>query len=254
MNERQCGFSEQEIVDYILGSLPEERCARLREHVAGCRSCRDQMQEWMELLSSRQEETLPGPPPRLKTGLKLKYIWFKKLPAFARGTMRSGKAAAAAAAVALLFIFLGLFQTFKDSGEIRAPLTASLDRIATEFHPEDRSLSMLVDPKTVQYKMTALNAKDAEGYAWVNRLSDEVFLLIDGLEPSTEKDYQAWFIFNTANIRENGGILKWKKGMAHLYVHGGKISGADNITISLEPKGGSFAPIGPDTLLVILEK
>lgn len=254
MDERNCGFSEQEIVDYTLGSLPEDRSVELRKHVNGCRSCFDQLQEWSGLLGSSQEDPLPRPPSRLKTGLKLKFILWKRFPAIVRGMLWSKRTAVAAGLASLFLLVLGLFHSLKEPADLSKLSPMPIERIATEFHPDDRNLTMLADPKTVQYKMTSLNANEAEGYVWVNRLSDEVFLLVAGLEPSSEKDYQAWFIFNTVNARENGGILKWEKGMAHLYVHGGKISGADNITISLEPKGGSYAPIGPHTLLVTLEK
>lgn len=52
---------------YALGALPEEECARVREHVSGCRECRAEL-DWLRAAV----DTLPGsvpqvqPPPELK--------------------------------------------------------------------------------------------------------------------------------------------------------------------------------------------
>lgn len=114
-----------------------------------------------------------------------------------------------------------------------------------------KHLHVVLNPRTVQYPIIRPENPEVRGYIWVNQVTDEVLIMVEGLRPDDSKDYQAWFI--TAHHPLSGGIMRWQGSRAHLYAHGVRIRLADHLAVSQEPKGGSTKPTGPETFLVLLK-
>ncbi|WP_028593247.1 anti-sigma factor family protein [Paenibacillus assamensis] len=112
MNEHTCTCTEQEMIDYILGQLPEDRSAHCHAHIQMCPSCQDLHQEWKGILHGAQKEhtSLPPVPERLHTRLKWKYWLYKKMPVLLR-QHRFKMMSAMGAAALLLFISIGWTQS-----------------------------------------------------------------------------------------------------------------------------------------------
>ncbi|MCR8844091.1 hypothetical protein NQ117_10375 [Paenibacillus sp. SC116] len=112
MNECACTFTEQEIIDDILGQLPTNRSAQYRAHIQTCASCRDLHQEWKGILhGAHNENASPSPvPDRLHARLKWKYWLYKKMPALLR-QHRFKMMSAVGTAALLLVISVGWTQS-----------------------------------------------------------------------------------------------------------------------------------------------
>nr|WP_245203677.1 anti-sigma factor [Ammoniphilus resinae] len=151
-------------------------------------------------------------------------------------SFRSKKLAFTAAALCLLLIsglvLKGLFMSPKEEMK--------------------KEMAFVMDPKTVQYQVKPKEHRNVKGYVWVNPESNELLLLVNGIQPISEKDYQVWIIYNRE--RSNGGLIQWRNGMGLLYVQPPNVTQIENIAVTVEPKGGSNLPTAPDAMLVDLKE
>jgi anti-sigma-K factor RskA len=235
VSKANCGWLEEEVVDFAMGHLTAEKQAQFAAHLKQCGHCAAVYHEWMMLLSNRDEQQLPSSSVkrRLQRSVMISN-WVSSLA----GYLRSGKLAAAGGAVALLLLVgVSLYgqESFTDS-------TAAVKQQLL------KERAMVMDPETVLHEATPVNKSNIRGYVWINDDSNEMLFLAEGLDRLEEKDYQVWFIIE--NNRSKAGVLQWRDGMAHLYFQGGEIRRVENIAISIEPKGGSFIQTGPDAMFV----
>lgn len=234
MSKASCVWSEEEVVDFAMGHLPKEKQAQFADHLKQCGDCAALYHDWMMLLSNRDEQQLPSP--SLKRRLRRSVMVSNWITSLA-GNLRAGKWAAAGTAALLLLIGVSLYG--------QKNVTDSAAAVKQQLLKER---AMVMNPGTVLHEATPVNKSSSKAYVWINDDSNEMLFLAEGLDRLEEKDYQVWFIIE--NNRSKAGVLQWKDGMAHLYVQGGEIRRVENIAISIEPKGGSFIPTGPDAMFV----
>jgi len=228
MNNKPCPIGEQEIIDYLLGYTQIRDKENLEQHFSICPSCQGRIAEWQQNLPSLSN-TLP--PPALKRKLKTKFLLRSKFY-----SLHSKKIAFTAAALFLLLIsgimIKGLFISPKEEMK--------------------KEMAFVMDPKTVQYQVKPKEHRNVKGYVWVNPESNELLLLVNGIQPVSEKDYQVWIVYNRE--RSNGGLMQWRNGMGLLYVQPPNVTQIQNIAVTVEPKGGSHLPTAPDAMFVDLKE
>jgi hypothetical protein len=234
MTNTFCSWREEEIADLLMDKLTEEKRVQLNRHLLVCERCSALYREWSDVLSPA--ETLPSPSPTLKRRL-MKRVAFDRWTATFIDRLRTASLATKAGLLALCLV--GLFALQRDSVIPSAPpVAADLPDVA-----------MVMDPQTVLHVVPSAPG-DAKFYVWVNDASNEMLILTKGLTPSAEIDYQVWLV--TRGRRSHVGLLHWQNGMAHLYFQGGELGQAENVAVSIEPKGPVFRPTGPDAIFVNL--
>jgi hypothetical protein len=235
MSKANCGWLEEEVVDLAMGKLPVEKERELQSHMQQCERCTSVYRDWQLILGDSQVLMMPSPV--LKKRLMRKVSILSTLASF-KHRLRPLIIVPAAATALLLLLASGLL-----SGDRAIPETAQLAK--AEILKQN---AMVNHPKTVLHQVVPVVRTDIRGYVWINDSSNEMLLLAEGLDRLAEKDYQVWFVIG--NNRSNVGVLQWRGRMAHLYVHSREIRQVDDIAVSIEPKGGSYAPTGPDAMIV----
>ncbi|UFJ39705.1 anti-sigma factor [Brevibacillus humidisoli] len=239
MTNAFCNWREEDVVDLVYGNLSDEKQIQLHLHLNDCEHCAAVYREWSAILNPT--EPLPLPSPTVKRRLLRRIAlenWLSSMRTHLTAIYPAMRTAA------LLLCIVGLFSLHEGAVSPSELSPADLPRTAVT-----RDVSMVMDPHTVLH-VVPVDSSDTKSYVWVNDASNEILILTEGLSPLTEKDYQVWFI--SQNRRSHVGLLRWKDGMAHLYFRGGELRQVENIAVSIEPKGGSFIPTGPDTIFVNL--
>jgi hypothetical protein len=230
MTEERCGWIQEEMIDELLGKLPERKRTQLRAHLRSCADCRRLYREWQAILPAG--DPLPVPTPDLRRSLRLQVVRQKVRGWIVRPYVWGGLAACLIAAVMLLGA-LKLSQPFTYS-------QPAVERI--------EGSSLMHDPQAVLYPVDYPSQPRVKGYIWLNGSSNRMLLLIEGLSPSEDRDYQAWAGWEGGYA--NMGLLKYSQGMSHLYIEGLPLRKIDNIIVSIEPKGGSRTPTQPETVIL----
>lgn len=235
MNPTLCKQFEIEIVDDILGNLPLNRSQTLQNHLAECRSCLKLHKEWQEIL---QGDISLEPSiylyKRLKKHFILRQVKCKLLrPAFLWS-------AASLAVIGFFILAIILIQG-------KQPLNP---REQLPIASEDIPYFVINDAKTVQYPINPQKGQldSINGFIWVNDHLDELYCYMENLEINEGHDYQIWLINSVK--RENGGLLRMMEAYGELYLQKRNIHEVEQISISLEPKGGSLKPTTDDTILI----
>ncbi|MEW5920226.1 MAG: anti-sigma factor [Bacillota bacterium] len=234
MDPAQCKHFELEIVDDLLGNLPVIRRKALQYHLAECVPCRKAYEEWRQILN---ENISAAPSARLYRRLKNAFL-FRQIK---RRLLRPSLLRGAVAVAVMLLIGIAASQGKMPlySWEQLPPVTA-----------RDIPLFVINDPKTVQYPIILQEGQltGISGIIWVNRHRDEIYCYVYGLENNAGYDYQIWLI--KAVQREDGGLLRITGKYGELYLRQRNIHEVLQISISLEPEGGSLYPTAEDTILV----
>jgi anti-sigma-K factor RskA len=232
----QC-ISESELVDYLLGKINQDKAESIDSHIRQCKTCSKAIDQWQELLKPVHNQYEISSK-RLKRRLTIRYVTrYLLMP-----QVKISSAAFAMLAGLVIFIWLGLMNS---------------DSNFDPFHygaakKSFKELAIVQDPSTVQYEVMPISAEEVKGYVWVNQNSKEILLLVKGLQNMYERDYQVWVV--KKEQRSNMGLVEWHDGFAHFYYQGEGVDQAENIAVSLEPKGGSVHPTGPDAIFVKLKE
>jgi hypothetical protein len=249
VSDKHCGVNEEDVIDLVLGKHSAGRSEELAGHLHHCSRCSALHREWSAILGGSGEAGEPGElhslAPRTEPSSRLKKRLLHSVDALNRRPWRRRAAILSSAACVLLAV-LALVPLKGDVMDRGEPVAVFPDEPATSlFLKQNRIVN---DPKTVLHQAVPVMRTNVRGYVWINDMSNELLLLAEGLDPLEEKDYQVWFIIGDS--RANAGVLQWKGRMAHLYFHGGDIRRVKNIAVSIEPKGGSFSPTGPEAMFV----
>lgn len=240
-NKRGKNCVEEELmVDLLQGRQDEQTGREALQHIHSCESCRKLYNEWFSLL---QPSGAKQPRSITKTKIKRRLRWHWFVGMVRSNLLRKRWGAGMLAAVAVILLYIGIFRPHSD------PWLQNRDMPATL--PE---LKLVSHPGTILYYVP-LAAQDAvTGYVWINSESGEMFIQVEGLPPLPEHDYQVWIV--KADDRRNGGLLQLANGRASLYytARTNQVREAEGIWISIEPKGGSLQPSGPDRVLVNLRE
>lgn len=220
-----CKVSEQQIIDFV---LDQPVSADVSAHLATCSHCQALATQWKGTLQT----TDAMPSANLKQRLLAKLT---KRPVF---QVIDVKVAVTIATLTVGLFFLGYLTNPNHQATSNA-----------EHAPFIADQPFVVNDQTAIYGVETGNSH-VTGYAWVNPESGEMFILVDGLSPAIENDYQGWL--QSADQLENAGLFKVTGQKGQLYVKNGQLDRLSHIIVSKEPKGGSFIPTDPNPYLIKL--
>lgn len=106
-------------------------------------------------------------------------------------------------------------------------------------------------PQTVYYSGATISSEKGDSSVWFNPETEELLILVQDLSMNVDQDYQAWLIGGKTWI--DMGILEFQNGLGHLYRKMEELKRAEMIRVSIEPKGGSRLPTGPDFFFIQLK-
>ncbi|WP_152400202.1 anti-sigma factor [Paenibacillus cellulositrophicus] len=181
----------------------------------------------------------PGPSARL--GRKMRLL--ARLRSLEKGFVRRRRylVPAAAAAVVAGCVVAGLF-SFKHR---EMPSADSIDQAFTS------KIAVMQSANYDQYRIPPLPPLHGSGGVWIDRDSGEMLIVIEGLQPPEEKAYQVWLQHEQRSVSMGMLMTGMAEGKGYYYGYGNM--DPDQIVISLEPKGGSRVPTGPEALRVSVD-
>lgn len=181
----------------------------------------------------------PGPSARLGRKMRL----MARLRSLEKGFVRRRRylVPAAAAAVVAGCVVAGLF-SFKHR---EMPSADAIDQAFTS------KIAVMQSANYDQYRIPPLPPLHGSGGVWIDRDSGEMLIVIEGLQPPEEKAYQVWLQHEQRSV--SMGMLMTGKAEGKGYYYGYGTMDPDQIVISLEPKGGSRVPTGPEALRVSVD-
>lgn len=236
--ERVIHIPEMKLIDMAMEKIEsEEEREHIKKHLAICPHCREKLAKWQLVMET---ETNLQPSAELKEN-----IW-KQASATMKPKERKKKAkttvAFASAFIAASLLVFGLFHT---KPHVHPTVeVAQNDRIEEEnlrFYPETKQVAVI----------PVSDFNHIRGNLWMNDVTEEMLLEVDGFIPLQEKDYQLWIIYENNDIQ--GELLSVQDGVTRVLFKGPEINELKLIKASVEPKGGSSKPTGPNTFIVPLE-
>jgi len=246
-NPSKCGIPEETIVDCALGRLGDRREQEVWRHIAGCADCAAMYEDWRRLFDAPTPAPAPTPtaaPPATLRKRLAHAVRRQRTAAFLR-RLQPRRQSHALAAVAMCMLALALF--------LSSPASAP-----GEPAPQDGTIphmDIALKPETVKFAFKPGQAADAggvTGYVWMNRHSQEVLVVMEGLAPLRDRDYQAWIV--TGDEYASAGVLRSGSGTSHVYYRGERLGDLRGLAISLEPKGGSRLPTDAGHMWVVLKQ
>lgn len=237
MRPRPCRRFELEMVDEILGHLPQNKAGDLQHHLTGCSACRNLYREWQAILKGSKEVE---PSSHLYRRIKNTFRLRQTRRVYLRPSIFWG----AASAIVIGMLALGL--TSLVAKKSRAPWEQ------LPLAPEEIPSFIVDDAKTIQYFIDPQEGLlgGINGIIWINTPRDEIYCYMQGLQVSDAHDYQLWLIKPVA--RESGGLLRLVDEYGRLHLQRRNVREILQISISPEPKGGSLFPTTEETILVDL--
>lgn len=245
-------LSDEILIDKVLSNLSKEQEQGIRAHLDHCLHCQSRLEEWQHLLIKGEPQTVSWryTAPKLKKRLK-KYLFSTsnhKLP--------WGKPALLLLSVSLLFCLTLL------TGIWSSPTPINLeDRHSPSGTPLAHDSHFLMNPQTTHYRFQHTFVLPVEEYRlpstvqgnlWVDHKGQKLFLVLEGLSYLPEKDYQVWVI--TRKVANNAGLVKHNDSNAFLYWYSEEPTEIEMIRVSIEPKGGSIYPTGPEAFTIFLKQ
>ncbi|OXL87306.1 hypothetical protein BCV73_32765 [Paenibacillus sp. SSG-1] len=181
----------------------------------------------------------PGPSARL--GRKMRLL--ARLRSLEKGFVRRRRylVPAAAAAIVAGCVVAGLF-SFKHR---EMPSADSIDQAFTS------KIAVMQSANYDQYRIPPVPPLHGSGGVWIDRDSGEMLIVIEGLQPPEEKAYQVWLQHEQRSVSMGMLMTGMPEGKGYYYGYG--TMDPDQIVISLEPKGGSRVPTGPEALRVSVD-
>ncbi|BAB06936.1 anti-sigma factor [Halalkalibacterium halodurans] len=229
-------LTEQQLIDYVLGELSDEERSIVSQHTTTCSACKRTLIHWEKIITS--ESSIPVPPSAEKMDLVWKNLDTKRTKPRRKITPRFVFSISSLTAILMLVVAL-------------ASLNKGMDHDAVQIAPfeEQERLNFQQNPHTQQLDIEPLSYQpDLNGYVWVNDVTHEIFVEIDGLSELQNQDHQLWIIFTDNNVQ--GAIIPIQEGSSRFFMHGMDVETLKLIKASVEPKGGSHTPTGPETFIV----
>lgn len=267
MNRHQSCYSEERMVDLLLNESSEEKELAFREHCAHCPTCQALADEWRERLAgySNAQASRGGHTSysvtleaddwsqakasvrrnlwsKLKrTSLQRRFAWFNLKPMVALSML----------AILLSLATLVKLTSFPADTEQAVP------------SPTDNPPLVLINQPTVgkglghgeafyYYTLRSTVDPSLDGFISINPATAEVYIYVQGIPTVLDRDYQAWLMEERSPI--DMGLLRLENGAGQLYRQSVEVNRASMFRISIEPKGGSVYPTGPDFLLIQLDQ
>jgi anti-sigma-K factor RskA len=116
-------------------------------------------------------------------------------------------------------------------------------------------------PDTVVYRLkddrseaaspgNAMNRPETKVTVWVNGRTRELFVLLDGVLPSDNRDVQVWGI--GGDRPRSFGLVSFDESRGHLYAQYEQGLDPKELSLTMEPKGGSERPTLPESAIIRL--
>ncbi|MEC0306107.1 anti-sigma factor [Paenibacillus lautus] len=274
-------YPEEKLVDYVMKRLPYVERMNVEHHLKECKTCSGTAAEWADLMGAEgiatpshesdvieQElfrsgdihgEPLVGstqssgtmtairesmknqaagghmPPKRLRSRLLLTAY----IRSF-RSKIRIRKHVAWQAISGVLFILLiaGLFTLKGNDAQTHAAFEHTVSQRIADMQSED----------TERYIIQPVEPFYGSGSVWLKRGSGEMLIVVNGLHSLEEKDYQVWL--QDEDRLSSAGFMLVQGPHGKSYYYGFGAEKAKRIVVSMEPKGGSRRPTGPEAVLV----
>lgn len=260
---REPCLTDEMLIDLLLSRVPVELNEQAQKHLKFCHACQERSKEWQQLVgvgtvTARSARGLSWryTAPKLKKRLKAKII-----PSKSHSTMLS-KPTVMLLSISLLIcltVWAGLWPLTEQHHQENLESEA-LSPAAQQVQAITPDTRFLINPQTTHYRIhhtitVPINenfppAHQVQGHLWVAPQGQQIFMVLEGLYPLPEKDYQVWVI--SREMASSAGLVNLYDSNAVLYWHNDQPADIDMIRISIEPKGGSFIPSGPEALLIPL--
>lgn len=229
---------EEKLIDYARGQIPVDEAGTIHSHLQFCKQCYGTLQKWQHLLVNLEEYEPPAAlKERIWDTIAQKQVERKRTwqPRLVFRTLL-------VAAVFGLIVGFG----FVMQGDKKTPPVAVDD--------EFRALQLQQNPQTKQIDIVpASSAYDSiNGNIWINTDTKELLLEVEGLEQLSNRDYQVWIIYRDNEII--GALLPIQNGTSRLFIQDENVPQLKMLKGSIEPKGGSLIPTGPDTFYVEIKE
>lgn len=238
---------ETKLIDWLSGTLPEREKEEVSHHLTYCETCRSLLETWKGI-GIGAEAQYRQPPSLLKERIWADVEIRKQMKRVRLGfRWATGLAALAIAA----FVFAA--RTFSpDDGQHMPP--NEHDHYMIVQTSRDIPVQRIVhNPDTKQFPIEPLsNFETVRGTIWLNDANEEMLMEIDGMQTFATRDYQLWIIYTNNEVK--GELLAIERGSSRIWIKGKDVKQFKQIKASLEPKGGSLTPTGPETFIVNLER
>lgn len=234
---------EELMIDYVLGNLSKDERQLLDEHIHRCSHCQEELTSWKLLLNNNQKVTPSDSlDKRIKNTIQIKGNSKPKI-----GNRKAFCFIAGAAAI--FIICLGLLQItqlqpISDNND-QEYLTAQYDLIPEQPFMNNPATNRLdIVPVTMDQNIM--------GNVWLNEVTNELYIQVEGLRPLESQDYQVWLVRDDNGWQDE--LVHLNDGTVHVYYKGQDVQTIRFVKISVEPIGGSMLPTGPDTLYIDLQQ
>lgn len=256
MDKSACGVPEERWIDWHLGRLLPAEAESLRRHRENCPACAEHSRKWAQLLGVAEPaaDLAPRRKERLRREARRRGIVRRASRTAAAALRRPAGLAIAGCALALLAF--GGFLYYGEEGRGGSEEALAPQQYAEQNAPEAADFMGRAD--TVVYSMSPGGDDPLPGglaavtkeTVWINVRTHELFLLMEGMLPSDDRDVQAWA--KTDGGEANLGLLKFHQNRAHLYAAHVQPELWDSLMLTIEPKGGSERPTSPRTAALLL--
>lgn len=235
-------IDEIKLVDYVLNKLDHDENEKVKRHLAACESCLKEMEHWRTMLEAKRfTEPSKLLDKRIERITKRKTIPLRKETRRKRLYIASGF-------VALFLFAIGLYAYVNDQANDNHDIVSQGYIIAQ--HDEVPEQQLLMQPETDRQPVVSLTNQKINGELWLNKETNELVFLADGLKPLQANDYQLWVVH--VDDYWNGQLLQLRNGTTRVYYKAEDISLLKYLKVSVEPQGGSLTPTGPEIFHVDL--
>ena len=234
---------EETIVDYLLGNISGEKRKHLDEHLNSCAICRNELESW-NLVMNENKEIKPS------ESLNKRIVESIGSEPFQKERKRNQKILYLVSSAAAILIFcIGLLQLNQQK-----PVADGINNefITTEEeHIPDQLFMNSPDTNRLNIIPVTMD-RNVKGNVWLNEVTNEMILQVDGLKPLKAQDYQVWIVHD--NHAWSDELLRVKDGKVQVYYKAPDVKTIRFIKVSVEPVGGSQLPTGPETLFIDLNQ
>ncbi|WP_178020700.1 anti-sigma factor [uncultured Paenibacillus sp.] len=269
-------YSEQEWIDWLLGTLTEAKRSEMAKHLDTCTVCLEQTTYWENVLGIGGENELlsdmstmpaagePGPaqvmtahpelaePPLLKQAAPPSalhhHLWTDAVPSerirrsLRRRVRRIGWRRRA---MRLLTVRWKWTVSLAAALMVLVGMGVAMDRLNQPEATWDRyvqtyepeALPVLSKPDTISYPIAMGRLEPENGRVWYNAATREMLMLVGGLVPEKGQTIRVWIVKEGA--RDSLGLLQYHANRAHLYVKDKTLNVDDDLELTIEPAGGA---------------
>lgn len=269
-------YSEQEWIDWLLGTMEEKRRSEMAKHLDTCAICLGQKTYWEDVLGitgvdasqtdmpgkpvsgdPKPAQVMPVEPVRVQLHLQEKAVtsstqridpWADSLPSerIRRSLRRRVRGIGwRRRALRLLTVRWKWTVSLATALMVLMGLGYALDHLNQPEAGWDRyvqtyepeALSVLSKPDTISYPIAMGRLEPENGRVWYNAATREMLMLVGGLVPDKGQTIRVWIVKEGA--RDSLGLLQYHANRAHLYVKDKTLNVNDDLELTIEPISGS---------------